>query len=71
MDLPVSVPDAVLERADEIELIDLPPDDLIQRLREGKVYVRDQIGRALQHFFGKGNLTALRELAMRAAAERK
>jgi two-component system sensor histidine kinase KdpD len=65
-----TVPDNVLELADEIELIDLPPDDLIQRLREGKVYVRDQIGRAMQHFFGKGNLTALRELAMRVAAER-
>jgi two-component system sensor histidine kinase KdpD len=65
-----TLPDKVLELADEIELIDLPPDDLIQRLREGKVYVRDQIGRAMQHFFGKGNLTALRELAMRVAAER-
>jgi two-component system sensor histidine kinase KdpD len=65
-----TLPDNVLELADEIELVDLPPDDLIQRLREGKVYVRDQIGRAMQHFFGKGNLTALRELAMRVAAER-
>lgn len=65
-----TLPDKVLELADEIELIDLSPDDLIQRLREGKVYVRDQIGRAIQHFFGKGNLTALRELAMRVAAER-
>ena len=65
-----TLPDQVLELADEIELVDLPPDDLIQRLREGKVYVRDQIGRAMQHFFGKGNLTALRELAMRVAAER-
>ena len=65
-----TLPDKVLELADEIELVDLPPDDLIQRLREGKVYVRDQIGRAMQHFFGKGNLTALRELAMRVAAER-
>jgi two-component system, OmpR family, sensor histidine kinase KdpD len=65
-----TLPDKVLELADEIELIDLPPDDLIQRLREGKVYIRDQIGRAMQHFFGKGNLTALRELAMRVAAER-
>jgi len=65
-----TLPDKVLELAAEIELVDLPPDDLIQRLREGKVYVRGQIGRALQHFFGKGNLTALRELAMRVAAER-
>jgi two-component system, OmpR family, sensor histidine kinase KdpD len=65
-----TLPDKVLELADEIELIDLPPDDLIQRLREGKVYIGDQIGRAMQHFFGKGNLTALRELSMRVAAER-
>jgi two-component system, OmpR family, sensor histidine kinase KdpD len=65
-----TLPDKVLELADEIELVDLPPDALIQRLREGKVYVRDQAGRAMQHFFGKGNLTALRELAMRVAAER-
>jgi two-component system sensor histidine kinase KdpD len=65
-----TLPDKVLEVAHEIELVDLPPDDLLVRLREGKVYVRDQIGRAMQHFFGKGNLTALRELAMRVAAER-
>src|SRR3546814_3847188 len=63
-------PDKALELSDEIELVDLPPDDLIQRLREGKVYVRDQIGRAIRHFFSKGNLTAFRELAMRVAAER-
>jgi two-component system sensor histidine kinase KdpD len=65
-----TLPDKVLELADEIELVDLPPEDLIQRLREGKVYVQDQVGRALQHFFSKGNLTAFRELAMRIAAER-
>ncbi len=65
-----TLPDRVLELADEIELVDLPPEDLIQRLREGKVYVRDQVARAIQHFFSKGNLTALRELAMRIAAER-
>ena len=65
-----TLPDKVLELADEIELVDLPPEDLIQRLREGKVYVRDQVARAIQHFFSKGNLTALRELAMRVAAER-
>jgi two-component system, OmpR family, sensor histidine kinase KdpD len=65
-----TLPDKILELADEMELVDLPPDDLIQRLREGKVYVPDQIGGAMQHFFGKGNLTALRELAMRVAAER-
>ncbi|WP_316976265.1 sensor histidine kinase KdpD [Shumkonia mesophila] len=65
-----TLPDHALEAADDIEIIDLPPDELIQRLREGKVYVRDQIGRAIRHFFSKGNLTAFRELAMRIAAER-
>ncbi|WP_201156592.1 sensor histidine kinase, partial [Rhodobaculum claviforme] len=65
-----TVPDAVLEMADEIELIDLPPEELIERLRAGKVYIQDQIARAVQNFFAKGNLTALRELAMRAAADR-
>ena len=65
-----TVPDKVLELADDIELIDLPPDELIERLREGKVYVQDQIARAIQNFFSKGNLTALRELAMRVAADR-
>ena len=65
-----TLPDKILELADEIELVDLPPEDLIQRLREGKVYVQDQVARAIQHFFSKGNLTALRELAMRVAAER-
>jgi two-component system sensor histidine kinase KdpD len=65
-----TLPDRIVALADEIELVDLPPDGLIQRLREGKVYLRDQIGRAMQHFFSKGNLTALRELAMRVAAER-
>ncbi len=65
-----TLPDNVLQSADEIELIDLPPDDLLHRLREGKVYVRDQVGRAVRHFFSKGNLTAFRELAMRVAVER-
>lgn len=65
-----TVPDKVLELADDIELIDLPPDELIERLREGKVYIQDQIARAIQNFFSKGNLTALRELAMRVAADR-
>lgn len=65
-----TLPDRVLELADEIELIDLPPEALIQRLREGKVYVPDQARRAIHHFFSRGNLTALRELAMRTAAER-
>ena len=65
-----TIPDSVLELADEIELVDLPPEELIARLRQGKVYVHDQIARAIQNFFSKGNLTALRELAMRVAADR-
>jgi two-component system sensor histidine kinase KdpD len=65
-----TVPDSVLDEADEIELIDLPPEDLIERLKQGKVYVKDQAARAISHFFSRGNLTALRELTMRAAAER-
>jgi two-component system sensor histidine kinase KdpD len=65
-----TVPDSVLDQADEIELIDLPPEDLIERLHQGKVYVKDQASRAVTHFFSRGNLTALRELTMRAAAER-
>lgn len=64
-----TVPDAVLERADEIELIDLTPDELIDRLKQGKVYAPDQAQRALRHYFAPGNLSALRELAMRRAAD--
>lgn len=65
-----TVPDSIIERADEIELIDLPPDDLIQRLREGKVYMPEQAAAAIENFFRKGNLIALRELALRRTAER-
>jgi two-component system sensor histidine kinase KdpD len=65
-----TVPDSVLERADEIELVDLPPDDLIERLQEGKVYVPEQAQEAMRNFFRKGNLIALRELALRRTAER-
>jgi two-component system sensor histidine kinase KdpD len=65
-----TVPDSIFERADAIELIDLTPDDLIQRLKEGKVYVPRQAERALEHYFSPGNLTALRELALRRTAER-
>src|ERR1700726_4045995 len=65
-----TVPDAVFDRADAVELIDLTPDDLIQRLKEGKVYVPKQAERALEHFFSPANLTALRELALRRTAER-
>lgn len=65
-----TLPDSVLERADEIELVDLPPDDLLQRLREGKVYVPELAIQARDNFFRKGNLLALRELALRQTAER-
>ncbi|MEI6985534.1 MAG: sensor histidine kinase KdpD [Rhodospirillaceae bacterium] len=65
-----TVPDHVLQKADEIEVIDLPPHDLMQRLAEGKVYIPDQARRAMQNYFTPGNLTALRELALRYAAER-
>src|ERR1700731_1302927 len=65
-----TVPDAILDRADAIELVDLTPDDLIQRMKEGKVYLPKQAKRALEHYFSPGNLTALRELALRATAER-
>src|SRR5689334_15804665 len=65
-----TVPDSVFDRADAIELIDLTPDDLIQRLKDGKVYVPKQAERALEHYFSPGNLTALRELALRRTAER-
>ncbi|CAN5227751.1 sensor histidine kinase KdpD [soil metagenome] len=63
-----TVPDSVLETA-EIEVVDIPPDELIQRLKDGKVYVSAEASRALNHFFSKSNLTALRELALRHAAQ--
>src|SRR5271169_3004784 len=65
-----TVPDSIFDRADAVELVDLTPDDLIQRLKEGKVYVPRQAERALEHFFSPANLTALRELALRRTAER-
>ena len=65
-----TVPDSVFDRANAIELVDLTPDDLIQRLKEGKVYVPKQAERALEHYFSPSNLTALRELALRRTAER-
>lgn len=64
------VPDSFIERAIDIELIDLPPDELIQRVKEGKVYLKDRALHALENFFRKGNLIALRELALRVTAER-
>lgn len=65
-----TIPDGVIDEASEIEVIDLPPDELLVRLNEGKVYVPDQAARAIQKFFRKGNLTALREMSLRRAAER-
>jgi two-component system sensor histidine kinase KdpD len=64
-----TVPDAVLEEADEIELVDLPPDVLLDRLKAGRVYVPQSVQHAIDSFFRKGNLTALRELALRRTAE--
>ncbi|MCM2310269.1 MAG: sensor histidine kinase KdpD [Steroidobacteraceae bacterium] len=65
-----TVPDRILEDATEIELIDLPPDDLLERLRAGKVYLPEQVSAALDRFFRKPNLLALRELALRRTADR-
>jgi len=65
-----TVPDRFLEEADQIHLIDVPPEDLIQRLNEGKVYVPEQAQQALQKFFRPGNINALRELALRFTAQR-
>lgn len=63
-----TIPDRVLENA-EVEVVDIPPDELIERLKEGKVYVPEEVGRALSNFFSKSNLSALRELALRRAAQ--
>ncbi|MFN8530782.1 MAG: sensor histidine kinase KdpD [Anaerolineae bacterium] len=65
-----TIPDSILERADEVELIDLSPDDLLKRLREGKIYLPQQAEAAIRSFFRKGNLMALRELALRHTAAR-
>lgn len=65
-----TIPDRIIDEASEIEVIDLPPDELLIRLGEGKVYIPDQAARAIQKFFRKGNLTALREMSLRRAAER-
>ncbi len=65
-----TLPDAVLERTDEFELIDLTPEELVERLQAGKIYLPQQAARALQNFFLKGNLVALRELSLRQAAHR-
>ena len=65
-----TVPDRVFDQADEVVVVDLPPDDLLARLRAGKVYLPEQAQRASEHFFRKGNLLALRELALRRTADR-
>src|ERR1700737_3277787 len=64
-----TVPDSILDQANDIEVVDLSPEDLIKRLREGKVYVPHQAERAIRHYFSAGNLTALRELALRRTAQ--
>ncbi len=65
-----TVPDSILDRADDIELVDLTPEDLLQRLKDGKVYLPDAAERAQQNYFIPGNLAALRELALRRTAQR-
>jgi two-component system sensor histidine kinase KdpD len=65
-----TVPDSLLEQADELHLVDLSPEELLKRMAEGKVYTGDRSQRAIKNFFRQGNLTALREMALRLAAER-
>ncbi|MFI4906049.1 MAG: DUF4118 domain-containing protein [Steroidobacterales bacterium] len=65
-----TLPDRVFDEADEVKLVDIPPDELLQRLREGRVYIPQQAQHALENFFRKGNLIALRELALRKTADR-
>jgi two-component system, OmpR family, sensor histidine kinase KdpD len=65
-----TVPDSIFDEANEIEIIDIPPDELLKRLSEGKVYTPEQSRQAIENFFRKGNLTALREMALRLTAER-
>ena len=63
-----TVPDSVLDLADEIELVDIPPEELLKRLAEGKVYMPEKAGLAAERFFRKGNITALREMALHYTA---
>ncbi|MEP9399741.1 sensor histidine kinase KdpD [Mesorhizobium sp. KR2-14] len=65
-----TVPDSIIDRADEIEVVDLTPGDLIERLKQGKVYVPETARNAIENYFRPGNLTALRELALRCTAQR-
>lgn len=65
-----TVPDRIFDEADEVELVDLPPDELLNRLRAGKVYIPEQAAQAIDRFFRKANLVALREIALRRVADR-
>jgi two-component system sensor histidine kinase KdpD len=65
-----TLPDEIFENADEVELVDLPPEELLQRLSEGKVYAPERSKEAIENFFRKGNITALREMALRIVADR-
>ena len=65
-----TVPDSIVDRADDIEIIDITPDDLIKRLADGKIYAPKTARRAIENYFSPGNLTALRELALRRTAQR-
>ena len=65
-----TVPDSIIDRADDIEIIDITPQDLIKRMQDGKVYVPKTARRAIENYFSPGNLTALRELALRRTAQR-
>ena len=65
-----TIPDRVLDEASEIEVVDLPPEELLLRLREGKIYIPEQAARAMENFFESGNLIALREITLRRAASR-
>ena len=65
-----TLPDEIFENADEVELVDLTPDELLQRLSEGKVYAPERSRQAIENFFRKGNITALREMALRIVADR-
>lgn len=65
-----TVPDSIIDRADDVEIIDITPDDLLKRLQDGKVYMPRTARRAIENYFSRGNLTALRELALRRTAQR-
>ena len=65
-----TVPDEIFEKADEVELVDITPEELLQRFADGKVYTPDQSREAIRNFFKKGNITALREMALRIVADR-